>query len=104
MRKTCINCKLFFFSGGERRYSGNTPGSDPEMFCDATPPHWEIDLFDAENTELVTTLLTAEKCPDFIECDPRNLLYRTGELEARIQERDKADAALRERLKRRDDT
>lgn len=102
MLKTCVNCKLFFFKGGYRPYSEDTPGDDPKMFCDATPPHWEIDLFDAENTELVTTLLTAEKCPDFIECDPRNLLYRTGELEERIKERDAEDAAFRERFKRKD--
>lgn len=59
MKKLCLFCKYFYFSGAEIGYSEYTPGSEVEMYC--TKRVWDkYDVYDIRET-----FKTAETCKKY---------------------------------------
>ena len=60
---TCIDCKHWYFDGGERDWSEVTPGSSWSSAC--RKGHWSDDLYDEATASYRKKLLTARRCKDF---------------------------------------
>ena len=62
-RKTCVLCKHFHITTGERGYSEYTPGWDMSMSCSIG--HWKFDSYSTDELDFREMMASAEACGDF---------------------------------------
>ena len=62
---TCISCRHWHWSAGERGYSDMTPGCNWSMTCTHWNMHYHFYGFDVTQDQYRQALERARTCPDF---------------------------------------